>query len=187
VTRQIAALLLFAVTAVGLAKGQDNAEKKVEVVKYPAPGAEDAVAEVETKEARKVLDDFYRSNVLIAAHQAAVTNDADAFSRVIADHQVTNDERFGRGEILTKAQALADLQNGRQHMDKHMHDHVRLVAFGENTVVLTGHSTSILHHDGKLSNGPRLLTEVWVKFDGRWQRVVHAMSDLDGMEDRAKP
>jgi hypothetical protein len=31
-----------------------------------------------------------------------------------------------------------------------------------------------------------LLTEVWVKTGGRWQMIVHAMSDLEqGMEERA--
>ena len=186
-TRRTLLLPLLAVVLVGLVEGQGGTEKKVEVVKYPVPGSEDATGEVESKEARKVLDDFYQSKVQEELHQAALTNDEDALDRIIADQQVTNDERFGRGEILTKAQVLADLRNGRQHVDKHKHDHVRLVAFGGNTVVLTGRSTSTLHHDGKLSNGPRLLTEVWVKMDGRWQRVVHAMSDLDGMEDRAKP
>ena len=55
-TRRIVLLPLLAVALVGFVKG--TTEKKVEIVKYPLPGSEDTVGEVETKEARKVLDDF---------------------------------------------------------------------------------------------------------------------------------
>jgi uncharacterized protein DUF4440 len=185
VTPRIVLAPLLGVALAGLARGQEGTGKKVEIVKYPVPGAEDAVGEVESPEARKVLDDFYKSKVLVEQYDAVMSHNADAYSRLMADRQVEQDERFGHGEDLRKPQVVANYRTGNQHMGKLQHDHVRLVAFGENTVVVTGHSTSVLHHQGKLSNGPRLLTEIWVKLDGRWQRVVHAMSDLDGLEDRA--
>ena len=184
---RLALVPLLAIVFAGLAEGQSWTEKKAEIVKYPLPGAEDAVGVVESPEARKVLDDFYKSKVEIEQYNAVMSHDADAYGRLMADQQVEQDERFGHGEDLGKAQVVANQRNSAQHMDKLQHDHVRLVAFGENTVVLTGHSTSVLHHQGKVSDGQRLLTEIWVKRDGRWQRIVHAMSDIQGLEDRAKP
>lgn len=184
---RIALVALLAVVLAGFAEGQGWTEKKVEIVKYPLPAAEDAVGLVESPKARKVLDDFYKSKVMEEEYHAVMSHDADAYGRLLADQQVEQDERFGHGEDIDKAQVIVNQRNSTQHMEKLQHDHVRLVAFGDNTVVLTGHSTSLLHHQGKLSKGPRLLTEVWVKVDGRWQRAVHSMSDLDGLEDRAKP
>src|ERR1700687_1651057 len=74
VTRRIVLLPLLAVALVGFVKG--TTEKKVEIVKYPVPGSEDTVGEVETKEARNVLDDFYQSKVLEEQGQALERNDA---------------------------------------------------------------------------------------------------------------
>ena len=45
-------------------------------------------------------------------------------------------------------------------------------------MVVTGHSTSVLEYKGKLFDAPRLFTDVYVKMDGRWQLVVHHVSDL---------
>ena len=183
----ILVLSLLTAAFVGFANGQGWTERKAEIVKYPLPGAEDAVGVVESPEARKVLDDFYKSKALVDQYNAVMSHDADAYGHLMADQQVEQDERFGHGEDLRKPEVMANYRNSAQHMDKLQHDHVRLVAFGNHTVVLTGHSTSVLHHQGKLSNGQRLLTEIWVKTDGRWQRVVHSMSDIEGYEDRAKP
>jgi hypothetical protein len=184
--RPIFAIILLAWAAVGLAKGPAAAGGKTEIVKYPVPGSEDAVGLVKSAAERRVLDDFYRSKVLAQEYQAATTNDASIFASLMDDRIVNNDERFGRGVILTKSAWVGNFSSGSHHHSTLHHDHVCLVAFGDNTVVATGRSTSVLHYGGKLSPGPRLLTEVWVKIAGRWQMIVHAMSDLqDGMEDRA--
>jgi hypothetical protein len=45
-------------------------------------------------------------------------------------------------------------------------------------VVLTGHSTSVLEYKVKLFDAPRLLTDVFVKMEGRWQLVVHDVFEL---------
>lgn len=184
--RGIVLPLLLAVAGVGLAKGPVSAGKKVEIVKYPVPGSPDAVGLVRTEDERRVLDDFYKSAVLAKEDQAATTNDADIFASLMDDRIVNNDERFGRGVIATKSAWVNNFRSGSHRHSTLQHNHVRLVAFGEDTVVVTGRSTSVLHYGGKLSPGPRLLTEVWVKVDGRWQMIVHAMSDLEeGLEDRA--
>jgi ketosteroid isomerase-like protein len=175
VTRRIALLPLLAVALVGFVKG--TTEKKVEVVKYPIPGSEDTVGEVETKEARKVLDDFYRSKVTDEFAQAAKSNDAAAVVSLMPDQVVWVTERFGIGEKLTKAQVAASIVSGHDHMDKFKHDHIRLVAFGGNTVVVSGRSISNKHYEGKVFNGPRVFVVVWIKQGGRWHLVAHFVAD----------
>jgi hypothetical protein len=180
-------LPLFSITLVGSVMGQDAAQKKIRLIKYPIASAPDAVGEVETNEDQKVLDDFYQSKVLEDEYQAAVTNNPDIWNRLIADRMVDSDERFGIAKVLTKTQFVNNFRTGEHHHTTLQHDHVRLIAFGD-TVVLVGRSYSVLHYGGKLSKGPRLATEAWIKLDGRWQMVVHTISDLeDGLESREKP
>jgi hypothetical protein len=74
-------LLLTAIALVGFVgflAGQAVTERKVEIVKYPLSGSEDTVGEVESKEVRKVLDDFYQSNVLQMFGLASALNDVAA-------------------------------------------------------------------------------------------------------------
>lgn len=161
---------------VGFLAGQVSSERKLEIVKYPLPGSEDTVGEVESKDARKVLDDFYQSNVLQSSAEASPINDVAARGRLMADHFIQVSERFGVGERLTKAQVLGDTKSGQMHMDHLKHDHIRLIAFGENTVVVTGHSSSTLHYGGKVDNADRVFGDTWVKLDGRWQQVEHCVA-----------
>ena len=186
----LAVLAGFAFT--GPVKGQGaggargESVKKVEIVRYPIPGSEDAVGEVASQADRAVLDDFYRSKALAYEDQAANSNDVGLFARLMADRAVASDERFRTGFALTKPAFVDMFRSGGHHFTRLQHDHVHLIPFGPNTMVVTAHSTSLLHFGGRVSPGPRLLTEVWVKLDGRWQVAVHAMSDLEGgMEPRA--
>ena len=167
------------VALVGFAKGQGTTDKKVELVKYPVPGSEDAVGEVESEEARKVLDDFHQSKVEEQLHQAALANDADKFDHLLADQVAWTTERFGKGIKLSKAQVLADIRSGYLHVNTHTHDHVLLVVFG-GAVVVSSISSSTLLYNGKVSNGPRLSMQTWAKLDGRWQMVAHAVNDVKG-------
>jgi len=82
-----------------------------------------------------------------------------------------------RGDRLNKAQVIADILTSNLHFKSFAHDSVTAKTFG-NTVVVTGHSTSVLEYKGKLFDAPRLFTDVYVKMDGRWQLVVHHVSDL---------
>jgi hypothetical protein len=54
---------------------------------------------VETKEARKVLDDFYQSKVLQMGAEASPINDVAARGRLMADHFIQVSEKFGIGEV----------------------------------------------------------------------------------------
>lgn len=176
-TRLIVLPPLLAIALVGfVGRGTEN-DRDVKVIKYPIPGSEDTVGEVETQEERKVLDDFYRSKVLDERAQAGRGNDVAAFGRSMADQAVRLSVRFGVGERLTKAQVLADLSSGHNHMDTLLHDHIRLVAFGKNTVVVSGRSMSANQYGGKGFKGPKIYEDVWVKLDGRWQLVEHFVAD----------
>src|ERR1700680_3242367 len=94
---------------VGSVKGQDSSsQKKMEYVKYPVSGSEDATGEIQTVEDRELLNDFYQSKVQEQLHQAVVTNDAAKFDPLLADQMTWIAERFGKGIILTKAQVLDD-------------------------------------------------------------------------------
>jgi hypothetical protein len=161
---------------VGFLAGQVTTEKKMEIVKYPLPGSEDTVGEVESKETRKVLDDIVQSKVLERDTQAGASNDVAARGRFLAGHFIEVSERFGTGERLTKAQLLADTEAGHMHMDHLKHDHIRLIAFGDNVVVVTGHSSSALHYNGKVDTADRVFGDTWVKLDGRWQQAIHCVS-----------
>jgi hypothetical protein len=174
-------LLLIAIAFAGFAgflMGQVATESKLEIVKYPLPGSEDTVGEVETQQARKVLDDFYQSKVLQMGAQASPSNDVAARGRLMADHFIQVSERFGIGERLTKAQVLADTESGQMHMDHLKHDHIRLLAFGDNVVVVTGHSSSALHYNGKVDTADRVFGDTWVKLNGRWQQVIHSVASV---------
>jgi hypothetical protein len=175
VTRRVLLLPLLAVALVGLVRG--TTEKKVEIVKYALPGSEDAIGEVETKEARKVLDDFYQSKVLSDQLQATINGDSSGRGRDVADQAVFVTERLGTGERFGKAQVMADYVSGHEHNDKLTHDHIRLVAFADNVVVVSGQSTSALHYGGKVDNSPRVFGDVWIKQGGRWQQVLHCTAD----------
>ena len=175
-------LLFTAIALAGIAgfagflAGQVTGEKKIEIVKYPLPGSEDTVGEVESKEARKVLDDIYESKVL--EKHAGTSNNFAASADVVAEQYVRISERFGIGERLTKAQIATDGQSGYSHMDHLKHDHIRLIAFGNNVVVVTGHSSSVRHYAGKVDDAPRVFGDTWVKLNGRWQIVEHCVANV---------
>jgi len=170
VTRRILLFALLTVVMVGFAKGQGTTQKKVEIVKYPMPGSEDTVGIVDSTESRKILDDFYQSKV-------AELYGHGADDPLQAEQAIFVSERFGLGERLTKAQIQADAKEGHNRMVNFKHDHIRLAAFGNNVVVVTGRSMSVREEKGKVFNGPRLFSFVWIKLGGRWQMIQASVSD----------
>jgi len=117
-------------------------------------------------------------NVLKEYDQATKTGNADASAPLYNDDMLLLSERFGRGEVLTKTQVMDLHRSGRLKNISYVHNNIRLRAFGGNTVVMTGHSDTILEYKGKLSKGPRLFTFVFVKLDGKWQIVSQHISDI---------
>jgi len=170
---------LLVLAFVGVVEGQGSTEKKV----YRDPAGGNPVVVIgATKEQLKILDDFMESEFLEHYHHALLTNDRAALDRMVADNAVYVAERFGKGEMQNKAQFLAHFGDEKVvHVYAHVRRNVQLRAFGNNTVVLTGISTSRLTYNGKLSTGPRVFGIVYMKLGGRWQLVLHSIMDYKGM------
>jgi len=149
---------LLAAACVSFVKGQGTT--KVE---------EDPVGAAAIQEVRSVLTGY---------DEATKTGNADARAPLFNDNMLCVSERFGRGETLDKAQVMDLYRSGKLKNISYAHDNIRLQAFGGNTVVMTGRSTTILRYKGKLSKGPRLFTFVLVKLDGQWQIAAQHISDI---------
>jgi hypothetical protein len=177
--RQFLLLPLLATLSAALVQGQMTPHTKV----YPVPtSAEGAVAEYETREQLKVLDDFMESKYLVKYDQALKTNDKEAFEGMVADQAVYVAERFGKGQMQSKADFLASFGEKKVvHVIEHKADHVRLRAFGDNAVLMTGNSTSLFTYQGKMSHTSRMFEIVYMKLDGRWQLVSHSIMDYKGL------
>jgi len=125
---------------------------------------------------RKESDETVKEEVLKVGQQfneAARAKDQAALERILADRL----SWVARGDRLKKAQVIADYLSENLHFKSFAHDSEAVNIFG-NTAVVTGHSTSVLEYKGKLFDAPRLFTDVYVKMDGRWQLVVHHVSEL---------
>lgn len=72
---------------------------------------------------------------------------------------------------------IADVLTQNLHLKSLTHDSVVVKILGK-TAMVTGHSSSILEYKGKLFDAPQLFTNVYMKLDGRWQLVVHHVSEL---------
>jgi len=105
--------------------------------------------------------------------EARAAKDRAALERILADGL----SWIARGDRLNKSQVIADILSSNLHFKSFAHDSVAIKIFG-NTAVLTGHSTSVLEYKGKLFDAPRLFSDVYVNMDGRWQMVVHQVSEL---------
>lgn len=126
--------------------------------------------------ARGESDEAIKAEVLKVGDQfdaAREAKDRATIERILADGLSWT----ARGDRLNKAQVIADIFSNNLHFKYFAHDNVTAKVFG-NTAVVTGHSTSVLEYKGKLFDAPRLFTDVYVKMDGRWQLVVHHVSDL---------
>jgi len=136
-----------------------------------------SVASNDSEEAAKkeVLKTSERLN------EARKNKDRSALDRILNDHLVW----IARGERLNKSQVIADFLADNLRFKYFAHDNVKVDIIG-NTAVVTGHSTSVLEYKGKLFDAPRLFSEVYVKLDGRWQMVVHHVSDLAKTEAKAQ-
>ena len=157
-TRRFLVLPLLGIAFVGFVQSQSTTKV-----------AEDPAGEAAKQEILAVLKDY---------DQATKTGNTSASAPLYNDDMLLLSERFGRGEVLTKAQVMDIHKSGRLKNIKYVHNNIRLRAFGGNTVVMTGHSDTILEYKGKLSKGPRLFTFVFVKLDGKWQIVSQHISDI---------
>jgi ketosteroid isomerase-like protein len=106
--------------------------------------------------------------------EAVARSDTKTLDRIWVDGLVYTTPT---GELVTKAQHLADFRSGIRKFDSMKHDNFKVRVYGD-TAVLTARSTSVLHYKGQVSTGPRVFTNVYVKMDGRWQLVSHHVTDV---------
>lgn len=126
--------------------------------------------------AKQESDETAKSEVLNVSQQlveATNARDRAALDRILADRLSWT----SRGERLSKDQVIANYLSGNMRFKSFSHDNVVVNIFG-STAVVTGHSTSVVEYKGKLFDAPRLFTDVFIKMDGRWQLVVHHVSEL---------
>ena len=103
-------------------------------------------------------------------HRAIQSRDRAALNRILADNWAYTNER---GEVLTKAQWIANVVDRRLTFDTVAHDDFRIDLFGDDVAALTGRSTSTLRYEGKVSRGPRRFGLVWQKRNGEWKLLAH--------------
>jgi uncharacterized protein (TIGR02246 family) len=133
-------------------------------------GGSAAISERIKEEVRKVDDEMF---------QAVLKGDADTLDRIYADDIAFT---YASGQIVSKAQAVADVRSGRNKLFKLDHDDVRVRAFGK-TVVVTGRTQSTLaccEAGAKPTQVHRRFTDVYEKLDGRWQLIAHQVTPIAG-------
>jgi ketosteroid isomerase-like protein len=105
-----------------------------------------------------------------ARNQALPKGDVATLEKIYSDDLVYTN---ARGEVLTKAQHLADLKGRSLGFRSFVHSDVQLHMYG-NTGIVTGISTSAVEYKGVVSSSPRRFVNVFVKqADGRWLCVAH--------------
>src|SRR6266404_974819 len=77
-----------------------------------------------------------------AFDQAREAKDRATIERILADGLSWT----ARGDRLNKAQVIADIFSDNLHFISFAHDSVTARTFGNNTVIVTGHSTSVLEY-----------------------------------------
>jgi ketosteroid isomerase-like protein len=125
-----------------------------------AQGA-DAAAEQEVRQAIKK----YR--------EALLQRDAAALEQIWADdYTFTN----GAGEMVSKAQRLANLKSGATSLDSISQEEEMKVRVHGNVAVATGRVTIKGQYSGKQASGQYQSINVWVKGPAGWQLVANQLT-----------
>jgi len=83
------------------------------------------------------------------------------------------------GEVLTKAQTLAELKSGEDVVSSVVNHDMKVRVYGDAAVV-TGHSTYKEMVQGKDISGEYRWTDTWIKKGSRWQCVADHASSVAG-------
>ncbi len=102
-------------------------------------------------------------------NQALQKGDVAFLSSLYSDDLVFTN---ARGEVLTKAQHLAELKARKLAFQSFKHSDVQVRIHG-NTGILTGLRTSAVVNNGTVSSSPRRFLNLYVKEDGRWRCAGH--------------
>lgn len=96
------------------------------------------------------------------------SGDTQALGKILSDTFVYTNQT---GELLGKAQMLANIQSGKLTTVAQHYSDIRLHMYGD-TIVMTGISTTSLVYQGKPSDGPRRFTRIYIKQNGQWRLVA---------------
>ncbi len=94
---------------------------------------------------------------------------ADFLARIFSDHMAYTDLD---GSVFTKAQILAEYRTGRRRIRSSQRKNYHAALYG-NTIVLSYLANETLERKGRVSKGPAMCTDVFVKQDEVWQIVDH--------------
>lgn len=107
--------------------------------------------------------------------EAVVKGDAKALDRIYADDFAYTNQF---GELIPREQVISGFHSGGAKLSPAVkHDQLKIRVYG-NTAVVTERSVGTYHYKGKVDEGPRIITTVYVKMDGRWQLVAHNATDI---------
>jgi hypothetical protein len=127
-------------------------------------------------EARKEILKMELDKVPILLEGGAIT--ADWFDRVNDDDLVYVEPRAG---VRTKAQVEEQWRSkGRKTVTNHQYDH-RVRIYGNGTVGVMSYlgDTEVIGKAGdKIMKSHTVTTDVWIKQDEKWKRLVHHVSLL---------
>lgn len=130
----------------------------------PYPASDETLRQ--EQEIRKVIDDFARAFAQV---------DTVSLNSLIADDYVHTNLDGGvlnKSQWLERAKArLAEIRSGKFRFDHYSYDDLRIRIYG-NTAVVTGQATTVGQREGKVFKSNLRFTNVWVKREGRWQRVA---------------
>jgi hypothetical protein len=150
-------LLPLGIILVGTARGQS-------VTKNAANAVEEA-----EKEVLKLEDE------LVQALRTSSAATADFYDRVLIDDASIT---ISDGSVITKTEHVAKFRSGEKQLRTVHREDTRVHIYG-NTAVVTflGDTTYFKRKDNRTRLRNRS-TDVWIKQDGVWRLVVHAVTPL---------
>lgn len=153
--RRILSSMLLAVSLAGFVSAQETTGEKAEAAK---------------KEIRNI------EKGKVAGLVGANAGHADWVERYDSDSivQVNPD-----GSLLPKSQHVAELRSGDSKLlTMRQYQHELHVYNDGNTIVVTNRASGTIQKHGKVSPVESRFTDVWVKQDGHWLRVVHDIANV---------
>jgi ketosteroid isomerase-like protein len=108
------------------------------------------------------------------ANDAWAKHDVEAYARLLADDYLCTGPD---GDIITKAQDLAELKSDETVYISAIEDDFRIHAYG-NVAVVNFRLTYKNRYKGKENSGQERFTDTWVKFGNRWRCVATHFSRI---------
>jgi ketosteroid isomerase-like protein len=106
-------------------------------------------------------------------NRAIEKRDISALDRIYGDSLIW----MARGDVLNKAQVLDGFRSGTlASQGPVVHDDLKVRVYGD-TAVLSGRAKTQVLYNSKVFQGPRRFIQVYLKQNGQWRQVVHAVME----------